>query len=112
MIAYTFYEGDNRVLRYAETLAKRGDQVDVISLRNAGQSAQECINGVQVHRIQGRVRNERSQWTYFVRLLLFFVRAMMLVTRLHWTRRYDLVHVHSVPDFLVFAILVISSPSP
>ena len=32
MVAYTFYESDGRVRRYAETLAK-GDQVDVIALR-------------------------------------------------------------------------------
>lgn len=102
MVAYTFYEGDNRVLRYAETLAKRGDQVDVISLWSDGQAAQECVNGVQIYRVQGRVRDEKSQWTYFFRVLLFFVRAMLMVTRQHWIRPYSLVHVHSIPDFLVF----------
>src|SRR3984893_10803709 len=33
MLAYTLYESDNRVRRYAEALARRGDQVDVIALR-------------------------------------------------------------------------------
>ena len=33
MVAYTAYESDNRVRRYAETLAKRGDHVDVIAIR-------------------------------------------------------------------------------
>ena len=35
MLAYTGYETDNRVRRYAETLVKRGDQVDVISLKQS-----------------------------------------------------------------------------
>ena len=32
MLAYTFYETDNRVRRYAEALSGRGDSVEVISL--------------------------------------------------------------------------------
>ncbi len=36
MIAYTFYETDNRVKIYAETLVKGGDTVDVIALRQEG----------------------------------------------------------------------------
>ena len=35
MVAYTPYEADNRVRRYAETLVKRGDQVDVIAISGA-----------------------------------------------------------------------------
>lgn len=38
MVAYTFYESDYRVMRYAETLARRGDHVEVIVLREKGQS--------------------------------------------------------------------------
>ena len=33
MVAYSFYESDNRVMRYAEALAARGDHVDVLSLQ-------------------------------------------------------------------------------
>ena len=33
MVAYTFYEADNRVRRYGESLARRGDKVDAIALR-------------------------------------------------------------------------------
>ena len=32
MLVYNNYETDNRVRRYAETLVKRGDQVDVIAV--------------------------------------------------------------------------------
>src|SRR5205085_4294156 len=36
----------------------------------------------------------------------FLVLAGMLVTRLHLRRRYDVIHVHNMPDFLVFCALV------
>ena len=78
MVAYTFYEGDNRVRRYAETLAKRGDRVDVVALRQEGQAASDTINGVRVYRIQRRIVTERNKFTYLGKLFLFFIRSMFL----------------------------------
>jgi len=106
MVSYSFYDGDNRVMRYAEALARRGDHVDVISLVRPNQSRCERVRGVNVYRIQGRLINERRKWDYFWRIFLFFVRAILLLTRRHWKNRYDVVHIHSVPDLLVFTALV------
>lgn len=104
MVAYTVYEADNRVRRYAETLAKRGDQVDVIAISGTDfEGQQKEINGVTVHRVQHREQNERSKWTYAVRLMRFLVRSSAVLTRLHKQHRYDVVHIHNMPDFLVLA---------
>src|SRR5258708_25030083 len=49
MLAYTIYESDNRVRRYAEALARRGDQVEVIALSGAGSlPGTESVSGVTV----------------------------------------------------------------
>jgi len=103
MVAYTFYEADHRVRRYAETLAKRGDRVDVIALRQKGQSSSEVINGVRVLRIQKRTVTEKNKFVYLAKLLLFFLRSMVFLTREQLKEPYDLIHIHSVPDFEVFA---------
>jgi len=104
MVAYTAYEADNRVRRYAETLAKRGDQVDVIAISGTDFKKQEKeINGVTVYRVQHREQNERIKWTYAWRLLRFLFRSSAAVTTLHKKNRYDVVHIHNMPDFLVFA---------
>jgi hypothetical protein len=95
MVAYSFYEGDNRVRRYAETLAKRGDRVDVFSLRQKGQPARGIVNGVRVFRIQRRVVNEKTKFSYLGRLLLFFMRSMAFLSVEQMKERYDLVHVPS-----------------
>jgi len=105
MVAYSFYEQDNRVRRYAETLAKRGDHVDVVALRREGLSAKEVIDGVCVYRIQRRVLNEKGKFTYLGKLLLFVLRSFAFLTWKQLQGRYDLIHVHSVPDFEVFAAL-------
>lgn len=106
MVAYSFYESDNRVRRYAETLARRGDQVDVISLQRDGQPSFEVLAGVHVYRIQKRVRNEKGPINHLARLVKFFLRSAWTLAVHHHRARYDLVHVHSVPDFQVFATLV------
>ena len=55
MISHSFYESDNRVVRYAEALASRGDAVEVLALRRSPElPTTEVINGVVVHRIQNR----------------------------------------------------------
>jgi glycosyltransferase involved in cell wall biosynthesis len=102
MLSYSFYESDNRVMRYAEALAKRGDEVDVISLREKGQPEFDVIRGVNVHRIQERVRDEKGKLDYLYRLGKFFVKSAAFLTRRHWQNPYKLIHVHSVPDFQVF----------
>jgi glycosyltransferase involved in cell wall biosynthesis len=101
MVAYTFYETDNRVMRYAETLAKRGDEVDVIA--HYGKEKGTLVrNGVRVLRVQQRIPNEKRKITYLYRLSMFFLRAMVLLSINHLRKPYQLIHVHSVPDFLVF----------
>jgi glycosyltransferase involved in cell wall biosynthesis len=104
MLVYGHYEADGRVRRYAETLAARGDYVDVIALSD-GKSplGQTTVSGVNVQHIQRREPDERHKWTYAWRLSRFFVASAALITRRHSQVRYDLVHVHNIPDFLVFA---------
>ena len=106
MLTYSFYESDSRVLQYAQALGQRGDVVDVIALRREGQPDYEVLNGVNLFRIQSRTRDERKAWDYFIKILLFFIRATVVLTRKHWRHPYQLIHVHSVPDFLVFAALI------
>ena len=106
MLAYTFYENDGRVMRYAEALVQAGAQVDAIVLGRKGQPHVEFVHGVRVIRVQTREKNERGKLAYFTRIVRFLFRSMREVARQHSASRYDVIHVHSVPDFEVFAALV------
>jgi glycosyltransferase involved in cell wall biosynthesis len=104
MLAYSFYESDNRVMRYAKALVERGDQVDIIALgTDEKQPTFEIIEGVNVHRIQRRLRDEKSKFAYLYRLIKFCAKSSFFLSRLHLKHKYDLIHVHNVPDFLVFS---------
>ncbi|HEY6272595.1 MAG TPA: glycosyltransferase family 4 protein [Terriglobales bacterium] len=106
MLAYSFYESDTRILQYTTALTERGVTVDVIALRKEGTPAFEVLNGVSVYRIQSRRVNERGQIAYVIRIFRFLLIAAFILTKKHFSKRYDVIHVHSVPDFLVFAALV------
>lgn len=105
MLAYAFYESDTRILQYATALAERGDTVDVIALQRDNLPEFEVLNGVNVYRIQSRKVNEKGLFTYVGRIVRFLVRSTVVLYRKQRERPYDVVHVHNVPDFLVFSAL-------
>ena len=75
MLTYSFYENDGRVKRYAETLARRGDHVDIVALKKPGQADFEVINAVNVYRIQTRTPDEKGKLSYFVKLFRFLLHS-------------------------------------
>ena len=106
MLAYAFYESDARIMQYATALADRGDSVDVIALRRSGSLPFEVLGGVNVYRIQNRERNEQSRFDYLLRIFRFLLVSAVFLTRRHLSKPYKVLHIHSVPDFLVFAAIV------
>jgi glycosyltransferase involved in cell wall biosynthesis len=105
MITHSFYEVDNRVTRYAEALAARGDQVDVLALRRSpALPRQEMIEGVRLTRLQDRFgKTERSMLSFLLPSLRFLWASSWWMVREHRRERFALLHVHNIPDFLVFA---------
>ena len=105
MIVHSYYEEDPRVRREAEALVARGRPVDVIALRRPGDGPTGTLNGVRIRRIDVQRHQGAGLWVYLREYLSFLVRASWAATRAHRRRRYGLVQVHSLPDFLVFAAL-------
>ncbi len=103
VLTYSFYESDTRVLQYVQALVERGDTVDVIALRKAGALVVEVLGGVKVYRIQSRKVNEQNRLTYLARIVRFLLVSACVLGSRHFSQPYSVVHVHSVPDFLVFA---------
>jgi glycosyltransferase involved in cell wall biosynthesis len=106
MIAYTFYEGDSRVRRYAETLLKRGDHVDAIVLRQHGSDRIVNVSGVTVYKIHLDGGDEKRTVEYLGNLMFFFIRAACLITIMHFKKKYDIIQVHSVSYFEVFSAII------
>jgi glycosyltransferase involved in cell wall biosynthesis len=93
---------DPRLRREVEALLDAGHHVDVICLRLPGEERREVRGRLVVHRI-ARASRATSLPAYAFEYGAFFMRAALLMTGLHARRRFDLVQVNSLPDWLVFA---------
>jgi glycosyltransferase involved in cell wall biosynthesis len=106
MVAFTHYSTDSRVRREAEALVDRGDQVDMIGLRKNGEEKICKLNGVCVYQISiGRYRGSNT-FSYFVSYLFFFIAASIRLISLHAKNSYQVIQVHTMPDFMVFVALI------
>ena len=105
MLTHSYYEEDPRVRREAETLAEAGHQVEVFALRRPTDAGRVSIGGVDVHRLGVQRHQGAGLRVYLREYLSFFIRAGVALTRAHSRRRFGLVQVHTLPDFLVFATL-------
>ncbi len=105
ILVHAYYEEDSRVRRQAESLVRAGRPVDVYALRRADQPPVGDLDGVRVHRLDVQRHQGAGLGTYLVEYLAFFVRAGWAVTAAHRRRRYAVVQVATLPDFLAFAAL-------
>jgi glycosyltransferase involved in cell wall biosynthesis len=103
MLVHSYYEEDPRVRREAEAVAATGREVDVFALRRPGDPRSEALAGVNLRRLNVQRHQGAGIGTYLREYLAFLFRAGWALTRAHRRRRYGLVQVHSLPDFLVFA---------
>lgn len=105
-ITYDYYPFEMRVKRLSEAVAAAGFDMDVICLRDSNEKARETYNGVNIYRVAQRRGFGKPLPLTVLDWTVFMLRAGALVSRLHLRRRYDVVHLHNMPDFLVFAGLI------
>ena len=105
MVVYSTYPADPRVRREAEALAGEGASVDVICLQGEGERRLEEVRGVRVVRLPV-ARSRGGRLRYVWEWGLFIAMSLVVVSWLHMLRRYTVVHVHNMPDFLVASALV------
>lgn len=107
MIVYTRYSLDTRVQREAETLARdSGFEVSVLTPKENSVPRTYACDGVVVKELDSdKYRGEyriKYIWSYLKFTLFAF--AQCTIASLHGN--VDIVHVHNMPNFLVFSALV------
>ena len=102
MLAYAHYINDARIKNYVRTLEDHGHHVDVIALQCDGEAAIEERRSGTIFRIMAKYQGKSSLryiWSY----LKFFLKSALLLARRSVRHRYDVIHVHNMPNALVFA---------
>jgi glycosyltransferase involved in cell wall biosynthesis len=105
LVTHSYYEEDPRVRRQAEAILASGRPVDVISLRRLGDGPEGEVAGVRVRRLDVQRHQGAGFGTYLAEYLAFFVRVGLALVRAQPRRRFALVQVATLPDWLVFAAL-------
>lgn len=105
MVVFSIYPEDVRVRNEAEALVKKGYQVDVFCLMRSRAERYERINGVDVFRINLE-QKRAGMLRYIYQYGFFLLAALIRVAGRHFVKPYSVIHIHNMPDILVFAGLL------
>jgi glycosyltransferase involved in cell wall biosynthesis len=105
MVRHGYYPGMQPNMRNAETLVSHGHEVDIICLGEKGEKRREVVRGVRVYRLQ-REHRRRGLLRYAFEYATFFFLAFWKLSWLSLKRRYQVVEVSGIPDFLVFSAII------
>ncbi len=101
MPVFSYYPFDQRVRRDAEALLENGYEVDIICLKDEGEENFGTYNGVNAYRLP-LVHRRGGYLRYCYNYGMLFLFMFLTLNSLDRKKHYDVVHVHSLPDFLVF----------
>lgn len=104
IVVHAVFPGDPRVRRQSDALLEAGDEVDIICLRQPGEAAEETENGRRIIRLPVN-RTFIGFAGHLAEYVAFTGMVAWRLAREHRRRRYDLVQVATVPDFLAFAAI-------
>jgi len=103
-IAYTTFPADSRVKREARASVGVGGPVAVLALAGPGQPDEEDIGDLHVIRIPGR-KTRGGPLAYLAEYASFTWRSRRLLQRDSRLRGVRIVHIHTLPDFLIWAAI-------
>ena len=101
MIAYANYFNDARIKNYVGALLKEGYSVDVFALDRP----EPARAGPRVFCLMTKVWSTRAL-PYVLSQCWFLLKVVLRVGAAFFRRRYRVVHVHNMPDFIVFGALI------
>src|SRR4051794_7845051 len=106
VLLFAHYPSDPRPRRAAETLVEQGMKVEVISLKQDDREpVRDEFNGVKIFRVPLK-KWRGGKFAYIFQYGAFIVASFLLLAFRSLTGRYRLVHVHNMPDILVFRSLI------
>lgn len=106
MIAYTSYRFDGRVRLEAESLVKWGYNVTFLVPKQDAKPQTYTLEGVTVEELNVRKMRDHNKLRYILSYLIFSALAFVACTRLFLKSRIKVIHVHNMPDVLVFAAII------
>ena len=106
VLLFSNYPADPRPRRAAEALIREGAIVDLLCMQqNEREPRHENVNGVNVSRVPFR-RYRGGKLAYVGQYSAFIFISFVYLTLRSLRKRYDFIHIHNMPDALVFAAAI------
>jgi glycosyltransferase involved in cell wall biosynthesis len=107
MVVHSRYPiGETRVEREAHALVDCGYQVDTICLQEKNEPIKEVVEGINIYRLPVKRHQGNGAGNQLLEYFVFFILAFFKLMNLHRQRHYKVVHIHNLPDLLVFVGLL------
>jgi glycosyltransferase involved in cell wall biosynthesis len=106
VLLYSHFPSDPRPSRAAAAMVEAGMEVDLICLTDSKSEApRSTFAGVRVYRLP-MMHSRGSVFSYLRNYGTFLAKSFWFLVRHGFRRRFDVIHVHNMPDVLVFAALI------
>jgi len=105
IVRHDYYPQEAHVRRNAEALLNYGYEVDIICLKKKKQLGWEVVHGINVYRLPVE-HHRKGIPRYLFEYAAFFLLASCKLFWLYLTRKYSVIEVDNLPDFLVFTTIL------
>jgi glycosyltransferase involved in cell wall biosynthesis len=105
MIVQNPYPKDVRVRKEAMVLVSHGHEVSVIAIGEKNEKKEELVDGVKIHRLAFK-KKRSGKGRYLVEYIGFFLYAFFKLNLLDIKEKFDIIHINTLPDVLVFSAVV------
>ena len=105
MATFSPYPADPRPRRAVDALLEAGMRVDLVCLREPDQPAREKIGELNIFRVP-IVHKRGGKLSYLLEYSAFIFAASAVFAARSLRKRYDLVHIHNMPEILVLSGLI------
>lgn len=105
MLAYAFYLTDARIKAYVKSLEYKGIEIDIIALKEEFGKSKEQINTGMIYYLTEKYQGSNTLH-YIFSYIKFFITALLKLSFLYLKNKYAVIHVHNMPNFIIFAAFI------
>lgn len=106
LVRHRHYPYDARMDNQIQALIAAGFQVDVLCMRRPDEPSVTRDGRLHIRRLPSLQRKRAGKLRYVAEYGTFFLLCFIYLGVLQARRSYQVVHVHTLPDFLVFSALI------
>jgi len=106
MITISSYPHDPRIRREVEELEKNGYEIDIISISFENQKKIEKYGNITAYRVAEYLPGREEMVQYLVYSFLYMIKSFFKLQQLHKKRKYSLIQIHNMPDYLIFVAFI------